>query len=144
MHNYNKRRINHKNDEKTGLSIIKTILLLCIAFFLFSIIFATLLSLFFFKTENPTSKIRIVAIISIYFSSFMCGIILARIISERIFIYSTILGTMIFLITFVISLFIRNNQYSIFWHMILPVIAVLGSQCGKRRPKNKKHRHKAY
>lgn len=144
MLNYKKKRINHNHDKNQKLSLIKTILTLCLVFFIFSILFAILLSLFFYKTENPTTKIRLVAILSIYLSSFLCGIVLARINNERVFLNSLIFGTIIFLIVFILSLFVKNNQYSIYWHIFLPIISILGSLCGKKRNKSRKRRHKVH
>ena len=143
MHKTKKRR-NHSDTEsnKSPVSFMKKYVLLCILFFGISILLALLLSSFFYNTENPTAKIRLISLISIYVSSFLCGIILSKTVENKNLIYGTIYGLIIFLIVFSISLFLKNDQHSVLYHVFLPIASAIGAICGKKR--EKKHKHRRY
>ena len=136
MHKSKSKQRNVNNDiTLSPVTLLKSYVLFCFIFFVFAIIFSILLSLFFFRTENPTSKIRLISLVSIYFSSFICGILIARKAKEKLIVLSLVLGFILFSLLFTASLFIRNSENSIYFHLLIPIFTVIGALIGRKREK---------
>ena len=141
MHKARKKRRISVDEGSMGFSVFITkYLLACFLFFILATFFAILLSLFFFKTDNPTSKIKLIALLSLYFSSFISGIIISRLIGQKHLLSGLVLGFLLFLINFTISIFVKNSEYTIYFQLLIPILTVLGAICGKKRYKAKRKR----
>jgi putative membrane protein (TIGR04086 family) len=145
MENFKKRK-RGLNDDLNFSRLFKRILLYTLLFFVASIIVMIILSLIFYNTSDPTSKIGIISLSAFYTSSFICGIALSKQNKQFYILGGILLGAMIFLNTLLISLFLGKDGLSltsIGWRLISPVLCVLGSLAGIHRDKpHRKRRHR--
>ena len=134
------------NSSQKGLSFYK-LLLRCILFtFIFCIVSVSLvivLSCIFYGTQNPTAKIQLLGYIGLYFSVFLTSFIMTRTNGEKWLLGGLILGAMIFLLTFFLSIFINdipNSNSMIFRFLIIASSSVSAFIARRRSNKNRKPR----
>ena len=145
--------INHPYHDKAseGMPFYKLIIrcaVFLLIFALVAVISALICSAIFFKTENPTSKIQLASLISLYLSVAVCSVVLTRINGERWLFGGLILGFMIYFSTLMLAFFIKDtpSTSSIILRALIPVIstffAFLSRKRDKKHHKSRIKRHK--
>ena len=138
-----RKRKKLQNSELNFKDIFKRCVIFTVIFFLISIITTAIIGAIFYNTKDPTSKIAITSLLSLYLSSFISGFILSKINKQRYFLGGLILGILLFIITFVAGIIIDSKESfelgSIIWRLLIPVVCILGSMLGIK--KDTKHKH---
>lgn len=109
MHTKQKRQLNDKK-EITLPFLIKRCFIFVLLFFIIGFLFALFLSLLFFRSGDPTSKISLVGYISLYTSVALTTFIFKRGLKEKKLLGGLILGSMIFVFTYLISLTLGQKE----------------------------------
>lgn len=129
--------------NKKSLSFCKLILRSSIFVFAFMIVLSisTLISSFlFYNTTNPTSKIELAALISLYFSTFLCSLMLTRINGEKWLLGGLVLGVLIYMTTLVFAIFIKDdpNPKNIILRALIIAVSVFSAFISRKREKKRK------
>lgn len=134
-----------QNVEIGFVKLIKICLLALLISIGIGAIVTLLLSLIFFNLPDPTSKIKIVSLLSLYITIFISGFVLSKIIKQKYFISGLILGVMIFVINLAFSFILKVelNASDYIWKLLIPVVCILGSMAGIKKER-KSYRNKRF
>jgi putative membrane protein (TIGR04086 family) len=134
-----------QNVEIGFVKLIKICLLALLISIGIGAIVTLLLSLIFFNLPDPTSKIKIVSLLSLYITIFISGFVLSKIIKQKYFISGLILGVMIFVINLAFSFILKVelNASDYIWKLLIPVVCILGSMVGIKKER-KSYRNKRF
>lgn len=135
---------NNRNriKELTFPILLKRCFLFTIFFSVVTVLLVLILSAFFYNTENPTSKLQLIATISMYLATFFSAFFLSKLNGGLYFWGGLILGTIILALILVISIFVKVENQNIFLQLALPVISILGAMLGQKREKRNNRRKK--
>lgn len=136
---------NSKNEDFTILSLFKSCGIFLIVFAVISLISILILSFIFYSTKDPTSKIKIAALISLYFSSFVCAFMMSKKNGQMFLVGGFIFGLCIIVLTLILSLFFKSEgtmQNSIILRSIIIIPTMLGGVLGGKKKEHKRKRHK--
>ena len=139
-----KKRFNLNKELDFKRLMLRSILFsIC---FLFIGFFSNLIFSFFaYKMKDPTSLLQICGIISLFLSVIITSYTQSKINKQYYFLSGIILGIIILVMLFVISLIISNGNItsnSILLKSLIPAFSVIGSMLGvkKERKRSKIHR----
>ena len=139
--NQRTKSYSHNNENSTFLQILRQHLKFTFLFFIMSILFILVVSIFLFNTNNPTKYINLALNIVMCLSVFICSLLLSKCLNEKIILNCLIYGIIITAIFFVLSL-IFNGDKSIVSYGLIPIFSIAGGVIGiKRERKRKKRRH---
>lgn len=133
-----------KKDGSGELSyslFFKRAVVFLIVFLAFSALFSLIFGLIFYQGADPTSKVNIASILTLYSSVAVSAFLFSRKNGQYHFISGLMLGMLVFAI---ISLFsLAFGGYSEFWvNVFIPLVASLFGILGKKRPSNKRKRRR--
>lgn len=115
-----------------------------IAYLFIGTLLCLILSLFAYRTKDPTSYFSICGIITPFLSALISGYIQSKINKQHYLIGGIILGVLIFSVTVILSLIITSenlSQNGILYKALIPFFSVIGSMLGIKKISNKtKHR----
>lgn len=141
----------YNGENATSLSFA-TLLIRCLiftgVFALLSTAFILIFSGIFYNTTNPTAKIEIASLASLYLSVAICSSALTRINSQKWLFGGLILGCMIYITTLFFAIFIQDdpNTENIILRAIIPILstvfAFLSRKKDKKRPKIKARKYR--
>lgn len=144
-------RTKHKRPTgSTGELSFPLILKRClfsIPFFcIISLVCVCITSLIFYNTQDPTSKIDLCGVLSLYLSTAITSILVAKKIKGNEILGGLILGIYIFIFTYLISLLIGDNEGGLMPVILragVILISVISSLLTKKRskPKVRRKRH---
>ncbi len=103
----------HPGNDKKDISLpflLKRCFIFLLIFFAIGFLCALFFSLLFFNSEDPTSKIDIIGYLSLYASVAFTAFVFKKGLCEKKFIGGLMLGAMIFIFTYLISLTIGQNE----------------------------------
>lgn len=112
-------------------------------FCVMSVLIVGIMSVIFYNTENPTSKITLLGYIALYSSVFITSFIMTKSNGEKWLFGGLILGGMIFILTLFFSIFLKdasNPQSIIFRILIIAVSLASAFLARKRNSKKSAHR----
>ena len=137
---------NAKGVNSNSLSFSKLFLrclLFVIAFALITSASILICSAIFYNTTNPTSKIELASLISLYFSTFLSSMILTKINGEKWLFGGIILGFLIYLITLALALLIQDepNPKNIAFRLLIILVSIFSAFLARKREK-KRRMHK--
>lgn len=130
----------NKIKELTFPILLKRCLLFSLIFAVITVLLVLIFSAFFYNTENPTSKLQLIAIISVYLAAFISAFALSKVNGGLYFWGGLILGSIILALILILSIFIKVDNQNIFLQLALPIISILGAMLGQKREKRNKHR----
>ena len=134
-----KRRSNEQGDA-SFLFILKKSLIFIPLFFLIGLIICVISALIFFKSADPTSKIRIASLISLYGSAFICSLIFTKRIGERNILAAIVYSLLLFILVYIISLILNTGNGILFKLGIIGVSVVAGLITRKKATKKIKRK----
>ena len=134
-----KRRSNEQVDA-SFLFILKKSLIFIPLFFLIGLIICVISALIFFKSADPTSKIRIASLISLYGSAFICSLIFTKRIGERNILAAIVYSLLLFILVYIISLILNTGNGILFKLGIIGVSVVAGLITRKKATKKIKRK----
>lgn len=138
-----KRLISRENGDEANLG---TVMLRCAIFTLiFCAVSALMILIFswiFYSTEDPTSKITLAALCSLYTSCFICSFVLSRINGQRNFLCGIVFGAMVVILTLLLSLAVQDGgmKNPVLWRALIPIVTVASALLAKKRERRTKHR----
>ena len=129
------KKISAKNIDLTTGNLFKRCLVFAGASLLISAVVTIIISSIFYKLPDPTSKIHIASLLSMYISALISGFILSKINKQKYLASGFILGMILFLLNFILSLVFNKDLsvYSIVWKILIIVVCVLGSALGVKK-----------
>ena len=127
--------------DNCSLSISKLILrclIFTVGFCVLSSILVIMMSAIFYSTENPTSRLRLGALIALYASTFITSLLLTKINGQKWLFGGLILGAMIAVLTLLLSFLVPSEAsgHSIPYKAIIILVSLLAAFMGKRRDKS--------
>ena len=134
-----KRRSNEQVDA-SFLFILKKSLIFIPLFFLIGLIICVISALIFFKSADPTSKIRIASLISLYGSAFICSLIFTKRIGERNILAAIVYSLLLFILVYIISLILNTGNGILFKLGIIGVSVAAGLITRKKATKKIKRK----
>ena len=134
-----KRRSNEQVDA-SFLFILKKSLIFIPLFFLIGLIICVISALIFFKSADPTSKIRIASLISLYGSAFICSLIFTKRIGERNILAAIVYSLLLFILVYIISLILNTGNGILFKLGIIGVSIAAGLITRKKATKKIKRK----
>ena len=139
-----KKRFN-LNKELNFKRLMLQSVLFSICFLFIGFFFNLIFSFFAYKMKDPTSLLQICGIISLFLSVLITSYTQSKINKQYYFLSGMILGIIILVMLFVISLIISNGNItsnSILLKSLIPAFSVIGSMLGvkKERKRSKIHR----
>ncbi len=146
---YTKKRKKNKalNKNEQGELCFSRLLKKCLFFTLiFAIICIALtliLSLVFYNTSDPTSKISLISLICLYLSAFISSFILSKTLPFANVLGGLLLGAMIFTVILLGS-FLVDGESNILLRAFIPLVTVIGSFLGIKRSDGKRKKHKKH
>lgn len=135
----NKERAFRQDDCNSLFSILKKFFIFTMLFFLIFAVISVIFALIFFNTKNPVTKIDVLGAISLYISSLLSGFIIAKKSKAKKILNGIILGIVILLILFIISLCASKINW---FKFLTPVFTFLGSLFGAKQINKKKKRYR--
>ena len=138
----------HKNENNENdvsfLSLVKRCALFCLLCGVLYVLIALVASIILYNTNDPTSKIPIAGIASMYLSVLLSSFLMAKKNKSRYLLGGILLGTFVLLSSAMISLSIgENGNDGLIYKLLIPVFSLLGSIIGIKREKARKRRRKA-
>ncbi len=146
---YTKKRKKNKvlnKNEQAELSfsrLLKKCLFFTLIFAIICIAITLILSLVFYNTSDPTSKISLISLVCLYLSAFISSFILSRTLPFANVLGGLILGAMIFLVILLGS-FLVDGDSNILLRAFLPLVTVIGSFLGIKRSDDKRKKRKKH
>ena len=134
-----------ENKDLSFKKLLKRCLIVLLASILIGILITLLFSLVFYNLPDPTSRINIASLLSMYFTVFISGFILSRVNKQKYFIGSLILGLMLFAINIILSIILKDelSTTDYIWKLLIPVFCILGSMIGIKKER-KSYRKKRF
>lgn len=132
--------------EKNEDANLGTVMIRCALFTLiFCAVSALMILIFswiFYSTEDPTSKITLASLLSLYTSCFICSFVLSRINGKRNFLCGIVFGAMIVILTLLLSLAVKDGgmKNPVLWRALIPVVTVAAALIAKKRERKIKHK----
>ena len=108
---YNKQR--HKINDKAEISIpnlFKRGFIFVLIFLFIGLLNSVLFSLLFYKSANPTDNLNLAGYLALYCSVTVTSILFVKGLHSRQSLGSAILGAMIFLLTYLLSIIMGQNE----------------------------------
>ena len=134
-----KRHSNEQGDA-SFLFIFKKSLIFIPLFFLIGLILSVISALIFFKSADPTSKIRIASLISLYGSAFICSLIFTKRIGERNILAAIVYSLLLFILVYIISLILNTGNGILFKLGIIAISIAAGLITRKKATKKIKRK----
>ncbi len=129
-----KKTISH-STELTILGLIKRSFAFLGVSAILALAFTLVISAIFFNLPDPTRKIHIASLLSMYLTAFFSGLFLSLFNKQRYFSGGLILGLMLFVINLILSLCFNDSLTLIdyIWKLLIPVVCILGSMLGTKK-----------
>lgn len=138
---FTKNKIRQQRDVDVPFSyMIKQCLVFIPVFFLTCLVVSLITGLIFFNTDDPTSRVSIASVISLYISSFICSFIVTKRVKEKTLLCSLIYSLILFFITYSVSLFLNNGNSIIIKLGIIGVSILAGLLTKKKTTRKIKHK----
>ena len=138
---FTKNKIRQQREADVPFSyLIKQCLMFIPVFFLTCLVVSLIMGLIFFNTEDPTSRVTIASIMSLYISSFICSFIVTKRVREKTLVCSLIYSLILFFITYSVSLFLNNGNSIITKLGIIGVSILAGLLTKKKTTRKIKHK----
>ena len=134
-----KKRTTEQNDISL-LYILKQSLIFIPLFLLIGFILSLITALIFFKSEDPTSKIKMASIISLYGSAFICSLFFTKKLGDRTVLAGFIYSLLLFIIVYAVSLILNGGSGILIKLGIIGVSLIAGMITKKRVTKKIKHK----
>jgi putative membrane protein (TIGR04086 family) len=134
-----KRRTTEQNDISL-LYILKQSLIFIPLFLLIGFVLSLITALIFFKSEDPTSKIKMASIISLYGSAFICSLFFTKKLGDRNVLAGFIYSLLLFIIVYAVSLILNGGSGILIKLGIIGVSLIAGMITKKRVTKKIKHK----
>ncbi|MGM9666200.1 MAG: TIGR04086 family membrane protein [Eubacteriales bacterium] len=130
-----------KDDANLGTVMIRCALFTLI-FCAVSALMILIFSWIFYSTEDPTSKITLASLCSLYSSCFICSFALSRISGQRNFLCGIVFGAMVVILTLLLSLAVKDGTMNnpILWRALIPVVTVAAALLAKKRERKPRHK----
>ena len=145
MHTKKKHPMNDKS-EVTLPFLVKRGLIYVLIFFTVGLLLSFFLSIIFFRSEDPNSKIDFIGYLSLYASVIITSFLFKKGLTEKRLLGGLILGIMIFVFTYLISLVIGQNEngvtellYRLSTVFICVIISIIPKFEKRRSKKLKRH-----
>ena len=139
MQSKHKRRSNEQNDASL-MYILKESLIFIPLFLLIGFVLSLITALIFFKSADPTSKIKMASIISLYGSAFICSLFFTKKLGDRNVLAGFIYSLLIFILVYAVSLIINGGSGILIKLGIIGVSVMAGFITRKRTNKKLKHK----
>ena len=104
-----KRRTNEQNDISL-LYILKKSLFFIPLFLLIGFALSLITALIFFMSADPTSKIKMASIISLYGSAFICSLLFTKKLGDRNILAGFIYSLLLFILVYAVSLILNGGS----------------------------------
>ncbi len=145
MMNKKKRKFK-SNAELNFKNLFTRCILFSIIYFIVGLIFLLVLSWVFYNSDDPTSKIELVGLISLYSAGLITSFVQSKVNGQYYFLSGLILGLLILSVSLILSLiFPIDNAFSainLIWRGLIPVICVLGGVLGAKNRNSKRKHHR--
>lgn len=130
-----------KDDANLGTVMIRCALFTLI-FCAVSALMILIFSWIFYSTEDPTSKITLASLSSLYTSCFICSFVLSRINGQRNFLCGIVFGAMVVILTLLLSLAVKDGSMKnpVLWRALIPVVTVVAALLAKKRERKPRHK----
>ena len=139
MQSKNKRRSNEQKDTSL-MYILKESLIFIPLFLLIGFVLSLITALIFFKSADPTSKIKMASIISLYGSAFICSLFFTKKLGDRTVLAGFIYSLLLFIIVYAVSLILNGGSGILIKLGIIGVSLIAGMITKKRVTKKIKHK----
>jgi putative membrane protein (TIGR04086 family) len=134
-----KKRTTEQNDISL-LYILKQSLIFIPLFLLLGFVLSLITALIFFKSADPTSKIKMASIISLYGSAFICSLFFTKKLGDRNVLAGFIYSLLLFIIVYAVSLILNGGSGILIKLGIIGVSLIAGMITKKRVTKKIKHK----
>ena len=138
MQSKHKRRSNEQKDTSL-MYILKESLIFIPLFLLIGFVLSLITALIFFKSADPTSKIKMASIISLYGSAFICSLFFTKKLGDRTVLAGFIYSLLLFIIVYGVSLILNGGSGILIKLGIIGVSLIAGMITKKRVTKKIKH-----
>ena len=139
MQSKHKRRSNEQKDTSL-MYILKESLIFIPLFLLIGFVLSLITALIFFKSADPTSKIKMASIISHYGSAFICSLFFTKKLGDRTVLAGFIYSLLLFIIVYGVSLILNGGSGILIKLGIIGVSLIAGMITKKRVTKKIKHK----
>lgn len=139
MQSKHKRRSNEQKDTSL-MYILKESLIFIPLFLLIGFVLSLITALIFFKSADPTSKIKMASIISLYGSAFICSLFFTKKLGDRTVLAGFIYSLLLFIIVYAVSLILNGGSGILIKLGIIGVSLIAGMITKKRVTKKIKHK----
>ena len=143
--NTKKHTVGDKNEASCPY-LIKRCLIYLLIFFTVGFLCSLFLSILFFNSEDPSSKIDIIGYISLYTSVILTALIFKKRLNSKKIVGGLMLGAMIFVFTYLISLTVGQEENGVIELLlrlgiilICVIISAIPKAKGKKCKKLKRH-----
>ena len=134
-----KRHSNEQGDA-SSLFILKKSLIFIPLFFIIGLILSVISALIFFKSADPTSKIKIASLIPLYGSAFICSIIFTKRMGEKNILSALVYSILVFILVYIISLILNTGNGILFKLGIIAISIAAGLITRKKATKKIKRK----